>query len=180
MSCILQEILSHSFSSNSALCAFQAGSQRTVLTETRYSFFLPAHECEQLMDHRWVFPLSLYFLEGIFRSIGKLVRFFPLPTLPQFAWPTPSVDRAHASFSWVMKITVTEGKFDSLQSDFIATEENDPYFPKIFLWVRVWQSWLFGLCQAVISINQPLLPLAVWFAKWKFPGRESLKKNVWT
>ena len=85
MSCILQEILSHSFSSNSALCAFQAGSQRTVLTETRYSFFLPAHECEQLMDHRWVFPLSLYFLEEIFSSIGKLVRFFPLPTLPQFA-----------------------------------------------------------------------------------------------
>lgn len=71
MFCILQEILSHSFSSNSAVCAFQAGSQRTVLMETRCSFFLPMSE-SSLWTRDGVLPLSLNFLEEIFSSIGKL------------------------------------------------------------------------------------------------------------
>lgn len=104
--------------------------------ETQYSFFLPVSESG--LWTRDVSSLSPYFFEKvIFRSIGKLLRLFPDPhPHPQFASLTSFVDRAHSSFS-LLKIMLTEGQFDSLQSHFISTKENDPYFPKIFLWVTV-------------------------------------------
>lgn len=73
-----------------------------------------------------------FFEKVIFKSIGKPVRLF---VFPWFAWPDSSVDRTHRLS--LKKIMLTEGQFDSLQSSFIPTEENELYFSEIFLWVTV-------------------------------------------
>lgn len=120
------------------VCIFGMISEDSLsLMETLYSFFLPAHEWKRSVDLRCVLSLTLLLSEGDFqinREAGEA--FLPSPPPPGLLG---QIHLGQSTFIFLLlkKIMLTEGQFDSLQNNFIPTEQNDLYFSKIFLWVTV-------------------------------------------